>query len=173
MPDRVAVNPALRIVKAEAKQRYTLGVVYVPRQVDSQGDYAEAPEIEQACWDFMRSLQGRDLAAQLGVQLVQAIARAAADGVEVRLDVTAAGEWLAKGAGLGVMHREFGDAGDIVECYLAPADLELGGEAIPRGTWLLGVVWSEAAFARVAAGELTGLSMGGTGRRVAVDGVDG
>jgi hypothetical protein len=40
-----AVSQPMRILKSDAKQRYTLGVVYAPNEVDTQGDYAEAPEI--------------------------------------------------------------------------------------------------------------------------------
>jgi hypothetical protein len=159
----------MRILKSDAKQRYTLGVVYAPNEVDTQGDYAEAPEIEQACWGFMRGLQGRGQVAKLGLELLAAIAKAVRSGAEVQLDVTAAWETLAKGEGLGVMHQAWGDEiGEIVECYCVPADFDLDGQPVTKGTWLLGVVWSEEYFAKVEAGEITGLSMGGTGRRVPV-----
>lgn len=164
-----AVSRPMRILKSDARQRYTLGVVYEPDAVDTQGDYAEAPEIEKACWEFMRSLQSQDQVAKMGLDLLDTILKAVKEGGEVRLDVTEAWDTLAKGDGLGVMHREFGDTGDIVECYIAPCDFELNGEPVAKGTWLLGVIWSEEYFAKVEAGEITGLSMGGTGRRVAVE----
>lgn len=40
-------------------QRYTLGVVYEPDVVDTQDDFADAAEIEKACHEFMRHIQGK------------------------------------------------------------------------------------------------------------------
>lgn len=163
------VHRPLRVLKTQAQQRYTLGVVYAPGEVDSQGDYAEAPEIEQACWDFMRRLQGRDPLAKLGAALAAAVAKAHQQPGAVQIELPDTWEDLVKGRGLGLQHREFGsEIGDIVECYLLPADCEIGGETVPQGSWLLGVVWSPEHFAKVQSGEITGLSMGGKGRRVPV-----
>ena len=49
---------------------------------------------------------------------------------------------------------------------MAPADMQISEEHITKGTWLLGVVWSEDAFAKIVSGERTGLSMGGFGKTV-------
>jgi len=48
-------------LKTDSKMRYTLGVVYAPDEVDSQGDFSPAEEIEKACHGFMRSLQGKKI----------------------------------------------------------------------------------------------------------------
>ena len=69
------------------------------------------------------------------------------------------------------MHQTWApDIGEIVECYCAPANFYLdtpdGPLIVTEGTWLMGVVWSPAYWEKVKAGEITGLSMGGTGRRV-------
>ena len=65
------------------------------------------------------------------------------------------------------MHTNWDDTlGDIVECYVAPVDFQLGDEPIRKGSWLLGVVWSEDQFRKVQDGTLTGFSLGGVGRRV-------
>jgi hypothetical protein len=126
-------------LKSDSKQRYTLGVVYSPDEVDSQGDFTDAAEIEKACHGFMRRLQGKK---------------------------------IKKGA-LGHMHKDWSDdLGEIVECYCAPADMEIEGEQVAKGTWLLGVVWSEDMFQKVEAGEITGYSMGGTGKREEVHGIE-
>ena len=44
----------LQFLKSDDEKRYTLGIVYEPDTVDSQGDYATAEDIEKAAWDFMR-----------------------------------------------------------------------------------------------------------------------
>lgn len=122
------------------KQRYTLGIVYEPDTIDSQGDFATAEEIEKACHNFMRNLQRNQ---------------------------------VQKGA-LGSMHNDWSDElGDIVECYIAPIDMEINGEPIKKGSWLLGAIWSEDMFQKVEKGEITGYSMGGTGVRETVHPLDG
>lgn len=49
-----AVSKEICFLKSDDEKRYTLGVVYEPDVVDSQGDYATAEDIEKAAWDFMR-----------------------------------------------------------------------------------------------------------------------
>lgn len=69
---------------------------------------------------------------------------------------------------IGFMHRgEINSAVKIVESYLAPADLQLGGQSVKAGTWLLGVrVLDEKLWKAVKAGELTGFSIGGIAQRI-------
>src|SRR3990167_6307475 len=47
----------LVLVKSSPERRYTLGVVYEPDVVDTQGDFAKAEDIEDAAWAFMMRLQ--------------------------------------------------------------------------------------------------------------------
>lgn len=42
-----------QIIKADAEKRLVYGVVYAPEEVDSQGDYATAKEIEKAAHSFL------------------------------------------------------------------------------------------------------------------------
>lgn len=156
-----------RILKADSAQRYTLGVVYEPGVVDTQGDYATAPEIEKACWDFNRAQLAPIAKANV---LLDAIEQAAL-GVSVELVIEA----VEKGA-LGVQHSSWDDShGDIVESYVAPSDMILTKadgnlESVKKGTWLMGIVWSPENWAKVEKGELAGLSLGGVARRVRTDG---
>jgi len=126
-PDAVGkFSKAITFLKADNEKRYTLGIVYEPDTVDSQGDYATAEDIEKAAWDFMR-----------------------------------------KALKLGYMHKDWSDdIGDIVESYVAPADMRLGDSIVKKGTWLLGVVWSPEYWEKVKKGEITGFSMGGRARRI-------
>ncbi|HEU4409095.1 MAG TPA: XkdF-like putative serine protease domain-containing protein [Polyangiaceae bacterium] len=69
--------------------------------------------------------------------------------------------------GLGLMHRErVNGQVKILETYLAPADFELAGARVRKGTWLLAVrVLDDALWAQVKGGALTGFSIGGSARK--------
>ena len=71
-----------------------------------------------------------------------------------------------------ITHRTVGDShsraagAEVVESYLAPADLELGGQIISRGTWIMGVhVTDDDLWQAVKSGDYTGFSIGGVGER--------
>jgi hypothetical protein len=42
------------VTKSNDEKRYTLGVMYVPGVRDSDNEYANADELQRACWDFVR-----------------------------------------------------------------------------------------------------------------------
>lgn len=42
------------MIKHDAEKGIVYGIVYAPGQIDSHGDMAEAPEIEKACYSFMK-----------------------------------------------------------------------------------------------------------------------
>ena len=170
-PDAVKKDEFARegwILKTDSKKRYTLGVVYEPDKVDSQGDWSDEEEIEKACWNFMKLIQGKSKVTKSVLELLDLITKGLEKKSTVAIDITDIWEDLQKAAqGLGVMHKEWGDnIGNIVECYIAPVDMFINGEWIRKGTWLMGVVWSEDYFEKVENGEITGFSMGGRGRRI-------
>lgn len=68
---------------------------------------------------------------------------------------------------VGLMHKQFvNDEIKIVESYIAPADFDLGGIAVRKGTWLMGCrVLSPELWALVKNGGLTGFSIGGSAVR--------
>lgn len=45
-----------RVLKADAEQRYTLGVAYPVDEIDSHGDFTDAAELEQAAWEFAKNV---------------------------------------------------------------------------------------------------------------------
>lgn len=58
---------------------------------------------------------------------------------------------------------------EIVESYIAPVDMEIGGTVVKKGTWLLGVhVIDDALWEACKDGTLTGLSIGGLACRTPV-----
>ena len=159
----------LRILEKAADERqYTLGCVYEPGSVDTQGEFAKAAEIESAAWAFMERLQGM---AKAGTSLLKAAlaAKDAKDPDGIAIDVTELREELSKGAGLDDMHLQVGDEEDlgvIVESYIAPVDMQIGTETVKKGAWLMGVRWSDAMWKRIKKGERTGLSMYGSAGRI-------
>jgi hypothetical protein len=159
------------VLKQDAPLRYTLGVVYAPMAVDSQGDFSKADTIQQAAFGFMRRLQGTKTLTKWASRLLDAIVKVVQTPAPLRIDVTDMVDEITKATGaLGDQHASW-DAGlgEIVECYCMPCDGEIAGELVTKGTWLLGVIWSPAQFAKIQAGERTGYSMGGKGRRQFVE----
>ncbi len=156
----------LKILKRDEAQRYTLGVVYEPDVVDTDGDFAKAEDIESASRRFMGALQKRTAAQKKACDIVGAFTKAL-ETEPIRVDVTDVWDDLKKiGDGLGDMHADWSeDLGTIVDNYIAPVDFTLGKEKVTKGTWLLGVVWSPDYFQKILSGERTGFSMGGQGRK--------
>jgi DNA adenine methylase len=71
---------------------------------------------------------------------------------------------------LGVMHRELVTGRvKILESYLAPAEFEVDGARVKKGTWLLAVrVVDDELWQKVKAGDLSGFSIGGSAVKVPV-----
>lgn len=157
------------VAKSSAAKRFTLGVVYEPDVKDTHGDFAKSEDIEKAAWGFMIRLQK---AAQVGANLVKtALEQGEGAAWEVQVDLNAVDDdpdfaEFCKSTGLDDEHEQTGDyLGEIVESYVAPCDMTIGTETISKGTWLLGVVWTEEMFEKIEKGERTGLSMYGLTRR--------
>jgi hypothetical protein len=51
----------IEIKKSDSEKGIVYGIVYSPDEVDSQGDYATADEIEKAAYGFMKSLNQRNV----------------------------------------------------------------------------------------------------------------
>lgn len=87
-------------------------------------------------------------------------------------EITKAAHWFMKNAGdADIQHCfEKADGVEVVESYVAKCDMEIEGQPIKKGTWLMtmevadGEVWD-----RIEKGEITGFSMGGKGLYSEVD----
>lgn len=67
--------------------------------------------------------------------------------------------------GIGYMHRGVRSSLQLVESWIAPVDLTIGGRKIKKGTWLMTVyVPDDAVWEEVKAGKITGFSIGGTAK---------
>jgi hypothetical protein len=155
------------VLAKNAPQKYTLGIVYAPDELDTDEEFADAAEIEKACWDYMRTIQGRGTTAKALFTIIEKIKEASANGDEVQLDITELDESVEK-LGVRAMHAIDLDDAEVVECYIAPADFELNGEKVTKGSWLAGIIWPEEAFNKIQSGEWTGYSMGGRAMKIKV-----
>jgi hypothetical protein len=159
-----------RVIEKDATQRYTLGIVYEPDELDTDEEFAKAEDIEHAAWNFMRYLQGRQEAALAAFEALAEIAESAKRGEEVQIEMDdEAMESFIK-RGVNAMHIEDLEHSEIVESWIAPVDMRIGKESIKKGSWLMGIVWDEEAYKKVESGEWTGYSMGGWAKKVNGDG---
>lgn len=81
-------------------------------------------------------------------------------------EITKAAYWFAKnGSQVDLQHCfEKCDGAAVVESYVAKCDMEIDGEAIKKGTWLMTMEISDAGvWESIQKGEITGFSMGGVG----------
>ena len=81
-------------------------------------------------------------------------------------EITKAAYWFAKkGNQVDLQHCfEKCDGAAVVESYVAKCDMEIDGEAIKKGTWLMTMEISDATvWESIQKGEITGFSMGGVG----------
>ncbi|MGP3782473.1 XkdF-like putative serine protease domain-containing protein [Paenibacillus sp. 1A_MP2] len=73
---------------------------------------------------------------------------------------------IAKGAVMDTQHDFDPGVGDVVECYIAPVDFELGEETIRKGSWVLVTKASEEIWEQIQSGDITGYSMAGTAETI-------
>lgn len=75
----------------------------------------------------------------------------------------AAHKWMSEFLNVGLMHAELAGRRIVpVESYIVPVDMEIEGQKIGKGAWMLGaIVEDPALWEAVKAGQLTGWSMGG------------
>lgn len=82
-------------------------------------------------------------------------------------EIRKAAYWFAKnGDKVDLQHSfEQADGLAVVENYIAPGDMEIEGQPIMKGTWLMTVeVQNNEIWNKVQKGEVTGFSMGGVGK---------
>lgn len=82
-------------------------------------------------------------------------------------EIRKAAYWFAKnGDKVDIQHSfEEADGIAVVESYVTPCDMEIGGEPVVKGAWIMTVeVSNDTVWDAVQKGELTGFSMGGVGK---------
>lgn len=81
----------------------------------------------------------------------------------------AAHRFMANGALVNKAHETLEPYGELVENFIAPADLTVEGETITKGSWVVGIKPSDEGRAAIEAGTFTGVSLQGSGVRDAVE----
>ena len=81
-------------------------------------------------------------------------------------EITKAAYWFAKnGNQCDIQHNfEKLENSAVVESYVTKCDMEIEGQPIKKGTWMMTVEIDNKTFEKVEKGELTGFSMGGVGK---------
>ena len=82
------------------------------------------------------------------------------------VEITKAAHWFMKNDGKPDIQHCFekADNVEIVESYVAKSDMEIEGQQIKKGTWLMTMeVADDDVWGKIEKGEITGFSMGGTG----------
>ncbi len=83
----------------------------------------------------------------------------------------AAHNFLLKYRTIGDMHEKVALAAPV-ESYILPADITIGEDRIPAGSWIMATkVFDEALWARIESGEITGMSIGGWSYREEINAV--
>lgn len=136
---------------------------------DYEPDVAGNPLVAKALGKSIPLLKTDEERFVLGVVLEPETVDAQKDiysAAEVR---EAAHRFMEEYQNVGFMHRQLvNDKVKILESYVAPADLDLGGGHVKKGTWLLAVrVEDDALWQQVKDGSLTGYSIGGNAVRSA------
>jgi hypothetical protein len=76
----------------------------------------------------------------------------------------AAHQWLAHYRIIGEQHGKVARQAEVIESYITPQDLHLGGQTVPKGSWVLGVhIIDSSLWNDIRAGKYTGFSIGGYG----------
>ena len=120
----------------------------------------------------MKDADGAELRYLLGYVLVPDVVDAQGDTYSAPEVRKAAWNYMAHFRNVGLMHKGLVNGKvDLVESYIAPVAMNVGGSDVPEGTWLMGLrVNDDALWADVKSGKLTGLSIGGFAKRVPVAG---
>ncbi len=86
-------------------------------------------------------------------------------------EITKAAYWFAKnGNQCDIQHNfEKLENSAVVESYVTKCDVEIEGQPIKKGTWMMTVEIDNDTFEKVEKGELTGFSMGGVGKYSQID----
>ncbi len=117
---------------------------------------------------LIKGVDPQDERYVLGVVLEPEMVDAQGDIYSAEEIRQAAHRFMEEFGGLGLMHRlQVNGQVRILESYLAPVDLEVGGVKVRRGTWLLAVrILSDALWEQVKDGTLGGFSIGGSARPI-------
>ncbi|EOO65480.1 XkdF-like putative serine protease domain-containing protein [Bacillus mycoides] len=73
----------------------------------------------------------------------------------------AAHKFMKDAQNIDTQHDFVSGAGEVVESYIAPADFEINGVSIQKGSWVIATKASDEVWEKIEKGEITGYSMAG------------
>lgn len=163
--DYVFADGDAKLTSKPREMRRTYVPVEEPRMF-SFGKAEGEPDVE-----IVKAETRGELRYTLGVVLAPDTVDSQGDTYTAETVRAAAWDYLQKSRVVGIQHKE--DAAGravLVESFIAPIDLDLGGRVVKAGTWLAGHHWpDDTLWAAVKAGKMTGLSIGGIAQRIPVD----
>lgn len=153
--------------------------VEIEVEIDTEGDDDEDDEledyVEELAYAEMPEMEAKILKADQDQQMAFGVVLAP-DVFDLQGDTISAEEiektahaYLKSSRVIGFRHSELAEA-DLIESYIARKDFELNGETVKTGSWVIGVhVRDPDTWQKIKSGEVTGFSIGGTGKREALD----
>jgi hypothetical protein len=78
----------------------------------------------------------------------------------------AAHQFMKDARNIDTQHNFVSGAGEVVESYVAPANFEINGETIAKGSWVLVTKATDEIWEQIQKGEITGYSMAGTAEAI-------
>lgn len=93
------------------------------------------------------------------------------DILDAREIEDAAHNYLRDYRAIGLQHaRKINDRASVIESWIAPSDVRIGGETVKAGSWILSVkIDDPELWSLVKSGALRGFSIGGYARREPID----
>lgn len=121
---------------------------------------AEQPNVEADV-----KLLKRDEAQQIvyGVVYEPDVVDAHGDFMDAEEIEKAAHVFLKEFRNIDKQHDFTSKVGEVIESYIAPADFELGGQTVTKGTWMMAVKVVDDVWQSIEKGEYTGFSLAGYG----------
>lgn len=112
---------------------------------------------------LVQTTKADELRYVLGIVLEPDVVDLQGDTYDATTIRDSAWSYLANFRNVSLQHRMFLNGRvEVVESFLAPADMGIGDVAIKEGTWLMGLrLLDEDIWQAVKTGKLTGLSIGG------------
>lgn len=78
---------------------------------------------------------------------------------------SSAHEYLKKSRLINYMHKDLDAVGDLVESAIAPTDMKVGEEYIPKGSWFIAIEPYPEMKKMIETGDITGVSVQGSSKR--------
>ncbi|WP_290756240.1 MULTISPECIES: XkdF-like putative serine protease domain-containing protein [unclassified Exiguobacterium] len=134
--DKAANKRSFLLTKSEAAPNVSKQVEYIVKEDEAQQivyGIVYEPDVEDAHGDFMTAAE-IEKAAHIFMKEYQQIDK---------------------------QHDFTSEVGKVIESYIAPADFEIGGQHVTKGSWVMAVKVEDEMWTSIQKGEFTGFSLAG------------